>query len=148
MNKKLTPEVVLENLGPEVKSYIYQIILEFEPFTTPETVVSVVAKNPLDLIKFGTPSEYDTNSEVLIHSDHGELPKKTVLKKMFRIEISLTDEGHKIQAEGLHENIFEAINSAKNKLIKTLIEIQNDIISNQDRHAQIQQVLAAGGSLH
>lgn len=148
MEKKSVPGIILENLGPEVTSYIYQIILEFEPFTTPETVVCVIAKNPLDLIKFVTPAEPASMGDPLVHTEHGELPNKTVLKKMYRIEISLTEDGHKIQAEGLHESIFEAINSAKNKLIKTLIEIQNDIISNQDRHAQIQQALATGGSLH
>lgn len=147
MDTPLKREIQIENLGPEVTSYIYQIILEFEPFTTPDTMVSVVAKNPLELIKFSAPID-DSDDTTVLHADHGALPAKAELKKMFRIAISLTEEGQTIQAEGLHANIYEAITAAKNKLLKTLNEIQNDVISNQDRHAQIKHALAAGGNLH
>jgi ribosome-associated translation inhibitor RaiA len=146
MDTPLKPEIFVENLGPEVKSFIYQTILEFEPFTTPETVVSVIAKNPLELLNF-TAQEEDDNTTIL-HSEHGELPSKTRLKKMYRIAISLTEEGQTIQAEGLNENIYESITEAKNKLLKTLNEIQNDVISNQDRNAQIRHAMAAGGEVH
>lgn len=144
MDTPFKPEVILENLGPDVTSYIYQIILEFEPFTTPETVVSVVAKNPLDLL---TTQNEDNETENIL-TDFETLPSRTKLKKMYRIAITITDSGTSLSAEGLHQNIFEAIRIAKDKLVKTLSEIQDDVISNQDRHIQIRHALAAGGSVH
>jgi ribosome-associated translation inhibitor RaiA len=144
MDTPFKPEIILQNLSPEVKSFIYQIILEFEPFSTPETVISVVAKNPLGLL-----TEMDDPDENTAFAfDLFDLPKKGALKKMYRIAISITESGSRIEAEGLHENIYEAISSAKAKLLHTLDEIQNDVVSAQDRHMQIRQAMAAGGSLH
>lgn len=39
---------LLENVDPEVKSYICQVLMELEPYTTPETVITVTAKDPLN----------------------------------------------------------------------------------------------------
>ncbi len=133
MKTPLNSRLDLENVSPEVKSYIYQTISEFEPFSTPETVIAVLAKDPLKLI---TQLEAD-----------GVNYDRTQLKKMYRISISLTEEGAKIEEEGLHEDIYEAIRIAKDKLLKALTEIQDDVISNQDRHMQINEALA-GGSVH
>ena len=78
MKKAFNPEVLMQNLGPEVKSFIYQTILDFEPFSTPETVISVVAKNPLELL-----SQVDDEAGNVTHAfDLSSLPKKTTLKKM------------------------------------------------------------------
>lgn len=121
------PNVNLENLGPEVKSYIYQTLQEFEPYCSPQTIVSVIAKDPLKLI-----SRYEADG---IEYDH------TKLKKMWRISISLAEEGSKIQEEGVHEDIYGAIRIAKEKLLKNLAEIQDAVISNQDRTAQINMAL-------
>jgi hypothetical protein len=61
---------------------------------------------------------------------------------MFRIAIVLKEDDTKIQEEGLHENIFEAIKIAKAKLIKKLIAIQDQVISQQERIEQINQALS------
>ncbi len=112
-----------DEFGPEVKAFIYQVITEFHPFSTPETLVSVISKNPMGLAKKlaseGTPIDAAT------------------LRKMHRIEISLKEADTKIKSEGLSENIFDAISSAKNQLIAMLTDIQDQIISAQDRQAQI-----------
>lgn len=124
----------LSNVSPEVKSYIYQTILEFEPFTTPETVVAVVAKDPLKLI-----SQLDANGD--------ELDRKE-LKKMHRISISLVEDGTKIEEEGLAEDIYDAIKMAKDKLIAVLSELQDSAISSQDRTVQINTILEHSGTIH
>lgn len=122
---------LLKDIGPEVKSYIYQSILEFEPFTTPECVVSIVAKDPLKLM-----NQSDTDSNEKLDA------KK--LNKMYRIAIIITEEGTKVEAEALHESIYEAIRLAKENLLAHLREIQDSVVSAQDRQVQIQTALASG----
>lgn len=124
----------LSNVSPEVKSFIYQTILEFEPYTTPETVVAVVAKDPLKLI-----SQLEAD---------GQDYDRTELRQMYRISISLMEDGAKIEEEGLAEDIFEAIKMAKEKLIKVLSEIQDSVVSNQDRTQQINSILQHSGTIH
>lgn len=124
----------LSNVSPEVKSYIYQTILEFEPYTTSETVVAVVAKDPLKLI-----SQLEAD---------GQDYDRVELKKMYRISISLTEDGAKIEEEGLAEDIYDAIKIAKEKLVSVLSEIQDSVISNQDRTMQINTILQQSGTIH
>ena len=113
-----TANLDLESISPELKSYIYQIIAEFEPFSTPETVITVIAKEPL---------------------------KKE--KNKFRISISLVEDGTKLEDEGLDEDIYIAIKLAKDKLIKRLCEIQDQMISSQERKVQIDSA-ASNGQVH
>lgn len=124
----------LNNVTPEVKSYIYQTILEFEPYTTPETVVAVVAKDPLKLI-----SQLEAD---------GQDCDRTELKRMYRISISLMEDGAKIEEEGLAEDIYDAIKMAKEKLIAVLSEIQDNVVSSQDRTVQINSILQHSGTIH
>jgi ribosome-associated translation inhibitor RaiA len=114
----------LDHFDPDVKSYVYQAISEFTPYLTPNTIVAVIAKDPVRLVKKLKEEGHDVDEEQL--------------SKMFRISISLTEDGTKIEEEALHENIFEAIRQAKDKLMKNLAEIQNSVISNSERAQQIQ----------
>jgi hypothetical protein len=123
----------LENVSAEVKSYIYQAISELEPFTTPETTVSVIARDPLKLI-----SRFEADG---LEFD------QTKLKTMYRIAISLSEDGGKIEEEGLAEDIYVAIRMAKEKLLKSLQEIQDQIISNTERKIQINEAVG-GGHVH
>lgn len=113
--------------NPEVKSYIYQQIMEFEPFITPETVVSVIARDPRKLAL-----QYETDGK--------EFDIKAV-RKMYRIAISLKEEEVRLEAEALHEDIFEAIRLAKEALLVKLIDIQDTMISSQDRQMEINHFL-------
>lgn len=133
MQTPLDTQLDIQNVDPEVKSYIYQVISEFEPYCTQSTQVAVVAKDPLKLI-----SHFEAN---------GEEYDRTDLRKMYRISITLSEEGTKLEEEGLNENIFEAIRIAKDKLLKVLTEIQNDVISTQDRAMQI-NTARESGSVH
>lgn len=121
------------NVGPEVKSYIYQILAEFEPFTTAQTTVAVIAKDPLRLI-------------TRLENEGIEFDRKK-LRNMYRISITLMEDGSKLEEEGLHESIFEAIKMAKDKLLKQLTEIQDQIVSSQDRKIQIDSAVG-GGHVH
>ena len=60
----------------------------------------------------------------------------------------MTEQDQKIEAEAIHENIYDAIRLAKEHLVETLTKIQDDVISNQDRHMQIRHAMASGGEVH
>lgn len=109
--------------SPEVKAFIYQIITEFEPYVTPETLVMVLAKNPLHVFE-----EVQENNPELTKSE---------LKKWHRISISLKEGESKIEAEAVSGDIYNAITLAKNKLLKHLAELHDNVISQQERTAEL-----------
>lgn len=116
----------LQNLAenPEVKSYIHQMTLDFLPFVTPSTIVSVVAKDA-----------------VLLHKKllaRGKKITKEKLSEYHRIELSLSDDGTTISSEGLDKNIFVAMKKAKEKMVTHLAQIQNSVMSEQERLVQLQ----------
>ncbi len=106
----------LNRISPEVKSYIYQTIQEFEAFSTPETMVAVVARDSK--------------------------------KGQHRIAITLMEGDGKLEQEGEHEDLFTAIRIAKDNLLKVLQEIQDKIVSNQDRTEQINTILGSNNTIH
>lgn len=121
MSNKTKPQIQLETVDPEIRSYILQVLMDLQPFTSPDTTVSVLAKDPLKMT--------DLPEDQLID------PEK--LKSMWRISIALMEDGAQLEEEALHEDIYAAIRLAKEKLVKTLIEIQDQAISNQERFLQI-----------
>ncbi len=127
MSNLRSPSVKLLEKSPEVKSYIYQQILEFEPFVTADTVIAVIARDPKKLM-LQLESEGKT-----------ELIEK--LPKMYRIAIILKEGDTKIQDEGLADDIFEAIKIAKEKLLVRLQAIHDTVISKSERLQQIQNAL-------
>lgn len=113
--------------NPEVRSFIYQQILDFEPYVTPQTMVAVMVKDPLKL-------------RAQLEAE-GKTVNKKKLSQMYRIAIVLKEDETKITEEALADDIFEAIKLAKAKLIKKLDAIQDHVISHQDRIEQINQAL-------
>jgi ribosome-associated translation inhibitor RaiA len=120
---KIDLEKQLEAMEPEVKAFIYQTIIEFEPFITPSTLISVIAKDPKKSTKGG---------------------QKKSENQTWRISISLSEDGTTLEEEASDDNIFSAITQAKDKLVKVLGEIQDSVISNQDRTAQINHIRDSG----
>ncbi len=116
-------EVVSIEESPEVKSFIYQQIVDFEPFLSPTSLVSVISKNA---------KENSGNK-----------------KKQMRhqIQISIKEDGVSLVEVGSSENIYEAILDAKNKLYQKLVLIQDSVVSEHDRMAQI-KLVQSGGVIH
>ena len=127
MSTLLNPTIEDIEQNPEVKSFIYQQIAEFEAFVTPQTVVAVVARDPKKL--------------AIQYEAEGRDFDLKELRKLYRIGIVLTEAGAKIEAEGVHEDIFEAIKLAKDNLLRELITIQDSVVSNQDRLIEINHYL-------
>ncbi|MEK2689089.1 hypothetical protein [Bdellovibrio sp. GT3] len=127
MTNLQNPTIQLIEENPEVKSFIYQMINEFDGFVTPETVVTVVARNPKKLAL-----QYETEGKEFDRRD---------LSKLFRIAIVLTEGDAKVEAEGVHSDIFLAIKLAKDNLMLKLMEIQDSVVSHQDRLVEINHYL-------
>lgn len=102
---------------PEVKSFIYQQILDFNQFVTPETLVMVLARDPS-----------------LTYLDEEDEEESAIEEKYnYRIAIVLKDGESSIESEAYHDDIFEAIRLAKDMLVGRLVEIQAELESPQDR---------------
>lgn len=127
MSNLRRPTIQLLEQNSEVKSYIYQQIMEFEPFVTAETIVAVVAKDPRKL--------------ALQFEAEGKTDLIEKLPDMYRIAIVLKEGDTKIQDEGLAEDIFEAIKLAKEKLLVRLQAIQDTVVSKSERLEQINNAL-------
>ena len=116
MSKKRNNGKPLENTlnlietDPEVKSFIYQQISEFAPYVTPETLVVVLARDPL-----------------------AQQEEKKVSADDFRIAIVLKEQDASIEAEAYSPNIFDAIRLAKESMISRLSEIKNKVENSKDR---------------
>ncbi len=112
---------------PEVTSFIYQQILDFNPFVTPETLVMVIARDPQAPLIVEDESE-PTEAERITTHDY-----------QFRIAVVLKDADTSIEAEAFENNIFDAIRLAKENLLTRLIEIQKEIENPKERMLAIQQ---------
>ena len=127
MSNLLQPQIKMIETDPEVKSYIYQQVIEFEPYVTPETLITVVTRDP-EKLKL----QYETDGR------HDEISH---LKKKYRIAIILKEGDAKLSEEGLADNIFDALRLAKERLISKLIRIQDSVVSKQERIMQIQMAM-------
>lgn len=123
----LNPTIDLIEDSPEVKSYIYQQISEFEPYVTQQTVITVIAKDPEKLAL-----QYEADGKNVDLED---------LKSHFRIAIRLSEGDARISAEGVDKDIFAAIRSAKELLLKKLVDIQDNIVSQKERNIAIHHAL-------
>jgi hypothetical protein len=128
MKNPLKSTVKLLEKNPEVKSYIYQQIAEFDPFVTPQTVVSVHARDPRKLA-----IQYETEGKEYSKGD---------LEKLYRIAIQLVEGTSKMEGEGVSDDIFKAIGLAKQNLMQKLVAIQDQVISPQDRLIEINYYLS------
>lgn len=113
---------------PDVKSYIYQQIADFNAFVTPETLVMVIARDPK--------ASYSTEIENIEEQDADySLIEQEALNQnyQYRIAVILKDGEATIEAEAFDNNVFDAIRLAKEKLVLRLIEIQDEMENPNDR---------------
>lgn len=143
---------LIEN-DPEIKSYIYQQIQEFNTFVTPETLVMVIARDPLGQYDrspvevVASDMDGDPHYEASLDDDEDDdeslLDEEDITDEMrnsrYRIAVVLKDGDHSIEAESFSNDIFEAIRLSKEVLIQKLLEIQEEIESPQERMKAIQQ---------
>lgn len=105
-----TGDVDLIETSPEVKSYIYQQLVDFQPYVTSETLVYVIARNPTEVPE-DSGEDFDLPEESYKH----------------RIAIILQEGETTIEAEAYHDDIFNAIRLAKDSLLERLTEIEDQV---------------------
>jgi ribosome-associated translation inhibitor RaiA len=107
-----TVDVDLIETSPEVKSYIYQQLVDFQPYVTSDTMVYVIARNPGELPDGADKEEFKLPDESYKH----------------RIAIILQEGDTSIEAEAYHDDIFYAIRLAKDSLIQRLNQIEDEVV--------------------
>ena len=119
---------------PEVKSFIYQQILDFNPFVTPETLVMVIARDP-NISYLSEVADEDISEEDSEFFEQHRLEEESAISSQFkyRIAVILKDGDGQIEAEAFANDIFDAIRSAKDRLVERLVQIQEEIESPQER---------------
>lgn len=116
----------------EIKAYIYQQVSELEDFLTKDTKIEVIERNSSKVIK------------KLIKREELE----SGFKANFCYEISIEEEGSRLNSYGLADDEFEAIKIAKDKMLNHLIMIQNEAISTSDHLNEINDVISGNNILH
>ena len=96
---------------PHLQSYIYQQLIDFQPYVTSETLVYVIARNPTEIPE-DAEDEFDLPEESYKH----------------RIAIILQEGETTIEAEAYHDDIFNAIRMAKDSLLERLTEIEDEVV--------------------
>jgi hypothetical protein len=131
---------------PEIKSFIYQQINDFNAFVTPDTLVMVIARDPLGDSKKVAAFDQDMLLTSEVVEDDNDEDREDLdeisdeLKKFkYRIAIILKEGEHSLEAESFSDDIFDAIHDAKEMLIVQLLEIQEEVENPLDRIKAIQQ---------
>lgn len=120
---------------PEVKSYIYQQIVDFNPFVTPETLVMVIARDP----QISYSEEVGIEDEEEFSDYEAEEQEAIEQNFKYRIAVVLKDGEASIEAEAFNNDVFEAIRLAKEKLVARLVEIQEEMENPKDRAKAIKE---------
>ncbi len=127
---------------PEVKSFIYQQVLDLNSYITNESMVMVVARDPQGIYKPATPQTQTEEQQATSDASSDEddyRPTEDQSSKKYRIAVIIKDGDHSIEAEAFDNDIYVAIKEAKDILLARLVEIQEEIESPQDRLIAIQQ---------
>lgn len=104
-------DVDLIETSPEVKSYIYQQLVDFQPYVTSDTLVYVIARNPSEVPDGADAEEFELPEESYKH----------------RIAIILQEGETSIEAEAYHDDIYYAIRLAKDCLLERLTQIEDEV---------------------
>ncbi|MEK6627751.1 MAG: hypothetical protein AABY53_03925 [Bdellovibrionota bacterium] len=122
----------------EVKSYIYQQLHDFSLFVTPDTLVMVIARDPTaSYAAEATEPNAESSDESVSLTTEEPTPAQAAHK--YRIAVILKEGDSSIESEAFHDDVFEAIRLAKEKLLERLIEIRDEVESPQDRIKAIKE---------
>lgn len=117
------PVKAIEN-DREFKAYIYQQLVDLQPYLEPESQISVL---------------------VQIEQDQDEVSETGTT---IALTLVASIEDYKIEAEGRSADMYEAFQCAKQGMLVELEEHYNASIDTNARNAEIQTLLAGGFTLH
>lgn len=106
---------------PEVKAHVYQQLTDLEKFSiSASSMVVLMRKTPAS--KSG--------------------------RSTFAVDLVVSFGASRLESSGRAHNVFEAVNRAKFEMEQQLQEVQNALISSQDREIAIQSLLYGTGRIH
>ena len=127
MNPSIDPR-----LNPELKAYIWQVMNDLEAFLTSESRVEIVQVPSAKIIN----KMKKTN----------ELPED--FKANFCFEIVLQEGDQRIRSYGLHDDEFLALGIAKDKMVKQLSHIHNEVVTTAERVNEINSYINGSMTKH
>jgi ribosome-associated translation inhibitor RaiA len=105
----------------ELKAYIYQQLMEIQPYLLNDSQVAVTVS--------------------LKH----QRPKK---KKHFLVTLSAKLEDGRMETEGQDGDVYQAFGKAKDLMLLQLAELQNALMDPAEREVEVQTALAGGFTVH
>lgn len=112
-------------MDPELKAYIYQHLMDIQPYLLANAQVAVLVQR----------AEGETSQ---IENDEQD----------FLVTLVATLNEGRMEAEGQHEDIYEAFNKAKESMIHQLAEIQNSMMDPAEREVEVRAALNGTYTLH
>jgi hypothetical protein len=136
----------------EFKAYIYQHLIDLQPFLGPEAQIAVVIQrtewhSDFDDSDTGNSSHQAATPPI---SSNDELVNSVRKQNPEEIALSLiaTLGEYRIEAEGVDLNIYEAFVIAKRAMLQQLEDIYAEAIDSTERDAQIDAMLNGSQMLH
>ena len=112
-------------MDPELKAYIYQHLMDIQPYLLANAQVAVLVQRAEDEL---SQSENDEPDHVVTL-------------------VATLNEG-RMEAEGQDADIYEAFNKAKEAMIHQLAEIQNSMMDPAEREVEVRAALNGTYTLH
>ena len=104
----------------ELKAYIYQQLIEVQPYLVADAQVAVIV----------------------------EQVKASKKKKEFVVTLSTTIEEGRMETEGQDADIYQAFGKAKDLMVHQLAEIQNSMMDAAEREVEVRTALSGGFTIH
>jgi ribosome-associated translation inhibitor RaiA len=111
-------------MDPEFKAYIYQHLMDIQPYLIANAQVAVLVQR--------------AEGDVPVDADEPD----------YLVTLVATLGDGRMEAEGQHEDIYEAFNKAKNNMISQLSEIQNSMLDPAEREVEVRAALNGTYTLH
>jgi ribosome-associated translation inhibitor RaiA len=119
------PSGTSHEMDPELKAYIYQHLMDIQPYLLANAQVAVLVQR----------AEADVTQ-----SESDELDYVVTL-------VATLNEG-RMEAEGQNADIYEAFNKAKDVMIHQLAEVQNSMMDPAEREVEVRAALDGTYTLH
>ena len=114
-------------MDPELKAYIYQHLMDLQPYLVNNAQIAVLVQRPTQLDKESLSAEHEPEYLVTL--------------------TATLDEG-KMEAEGYDDDIYQAFIKAKDQMIHHLAEVQNLMMDPAEREVEVRAALSGALTLH
>jgi ribosome-associated translation inhibitor RaiA len=130
--KKSAPPMSQKSVDKELQAYIYQQVSEIEPYLVPNTQVAVLVQSIEEKAK---------------STDEMAAKKVKVAQPKILVKLVASIAAGEIEAEGIDNDVYQAISNAKNYLIYQ-IEAINNSEDSEERDTKVRNLINGNYSVH